>query len=87
MPKLTRDERVAWLRAVWSTFQERAGTARDMTNAEYHLAASWLDSGIPLFVVCRALKDFEGTPRRLEAVRVPVDKAVAYWRQAIGGER
>lgn len=83
MTKLTADERIAYLQAIWETFQRKAHTQRDMTSAEYHLAAKWLDSGIPLFAVLRGITEFDGKPRRLEAVAGPVDRAVKYWRQAM----
>lgn len=82
--KLTADERVAYLQAVWDAFQTKAQISRDWSSAEYHVAARWLDQGIPLFVVLRAVQDFNGRPRRLGAVEQPVANAVAYWRQAIG---
>lgn len=81
--KLTADERIAYLQAVWEVFQGKAKTQRDMTNSEYHLAAKWLDSGTPLFVVCRAMEDFDGKPKRLEALQTPVEKAVDYWVKAV----
>lgn len=82
MAKLTPDERIQYLQAIWETFQHKAGTQRDMSSAEYHVAAGWLNSGIPLFAVLRGIEDFNGTPRRLEAVRGPVDQAVAYWKRS-----
>ena len=81
--KLTAEERIKYLQAVWETFQERADTKRDMTNSEYHTAAKWLDADVPLFVVCRAMQDFDGNIRRLEALNVPVEKAIDYWRKSL----
>jgi len=79
------DDRITYLQAIWATFQDKAKTKRDMSSSEYHAAAKWADRNIPLPVVLRAIHDFEGTPRRLEAMVVPVEKAEAYWFQAMGG--
>lgn len=81
--KLSSEERIAYMRAVWDTFRDKANTQRDMTNAEYHAVAKWLDADVPLFVVCRAIQDFEGVPKRLEALHHPVEKAIAYWRKSL----
>lgn len=83
---LTPDERISYMQAVWETFQAKAKTQRDMTNAEYHQVSKWLDDGIPLFVVLRGIAEFSGKPRRLEAVEVPVEKALAYRVKAVGSD-
>jgi len=85
MSKLTPEERISYMQAVWETFQHKAGTKRDMSSAEYHQVSKWLDSGVPLFAVLRGIAEFGGKPRRLEAVAGPVDKAVAYWVKATMG--
>jgi len=96
--KLTAEERIDYLRAVWDVFKAKAKTKRDMTNSEYYMATRWLDhptdredvlgnlitETIPLVVICRAIEDFEGKPNRLEALAVPVEKAYAQWRQSMG---
>lgn len=82
--KLTGDERLAYLRAVWGEFSKKAEITRDWSSAEYHVAARWLDQGIPLFVILRAIEDFNGKPRRLGAIEQPVANAVDYWRKAVG---
>ena len=89
------DDRVTYRRAVWSAFQFKAKTHREMSSSEYVLMDKWLGfntekqlytgSPIPLPVVLRAIHDFEGTPRRLEAVVVQVEKAEAYWFNCMGG--
>ena len=78
------EDRIHYLQAIWATFQDKAKTKRDMSSSEYHAAAKWADRDIPLPVVLRGIHEFEGTPRRLEAVVVSVEKAEAYWRQAMG---
>jgi hypothetical protein len=77
-------DRVTYLQAVWSTFQDKAGTKRDMSSAEYHEASKWLDRNIPLPIVLRGIHEFEGAPRRLEACVVSVERAYGYYAKAMG---
>lgn len=79
------DDRVTYLTAIWASFQYKAHTERDWSSSEYHEASKWADRNIPLPVVLRGIADFEGTPRRLEAVVVSVERAEAYWFKAMGG--
>ena len=79
------DDRVTYLQAVWSSFQDKAGTSRDMSSAEYHVASKWVDRSIPLPIVLRGIHEFNGAPRRLEAVVLSVERAEAYWFRALGG--
>lgn len=81
---MTPEERIEWLRLLWSNFQKKAKTQRSMTNAEYWMASKWLDRGLPLAVVLRAVQDFEGQPRRLEALERGVEEAARYHYQAVG---
>jgi hypothetical protein len=78
------DDRVTYLQAIWSTFQDKAKTKRDMSSSEYHAAAKWADRNIPLPVVLRAIHEFEGTPRRLEACVVSVERSFRYYQKAMG---
>jgi len=78
------DDRVGYLQAIWATFQDKAKTKRDMSSSEYHAASKWADRDIPLPVVLRGIHEFEGTPRRLEAVVVSVERAYAYYANAMG---
>ena len=80
------DDRVTYLQAVWSMFQQKAGTTRAMSSAEYHLAAKWADRNIPLPIIERGMIEFVGKPRLLSAMEMPVARAYAYWFQAIGGQ-
>jgi len=79
------EDRIHYLQAIWATFQAKAMTQRDWSSAEYHTAARWADRSIPLPVVLRAIHEFEGTPRRLEACEAAVKRAEAYWFRALGG--
>lgn len=83
--RLTAEQRIEWLQVIWANFQKKAGTRRDMTSSEYHVAGKWLDRGLPLVVVLRALQDFKGKPRRLEALESAVEEAAAYHYKAVGG--
>jgi hypothetical protein len=82
---LRSDDRVSYARAVWSSFQHKAGTKRDMSSAEFHMVSKWMDRSVPLPVVLRAIHEFSGTPRRLEACAAAVDRGYEYWFQAMGG--
>ena len=79
------EDRITYLQAIWSSFQDKARTTRDMSSSEYHAAAKWADRSLPLPVVLRGIHEFEGTPRRLEACEASVERAAAYWFKAMGG--
>ena len=81
---MNADDRVTYLQAIWYEFQQKAGTDRPMSSAEYWVAAKWADKNIPLAIVFRAFTDFKGKPRRLEALEGAVAEAQAYWIQAAG---
>ena len=74
-----------YAQAVWASFQSKAGTGRDMASSEFMVVSRWMDRSIPLPVVLRAIHEFEGTPRRLEACEAAVKRAEAYWFRALGG--
>lgn len=78
------EDRPTFARAVWSEFVKLSGREREMSAAEWYVLSKWMDQSIPLPVILRAFEEFQGKPRRLEALVVPVDKAYAYWRQAMG---
>jgi len=82
---VTPEQRISYSRAVWAAFQYKAKTHRDMSSAEFYNVGRWMDRGVPLPLVLRAIHEFDGVPRRLEAVASKVDAAYEYWRQAIGG--
>lgn len=82
--RLTTEERVFYARAIWATFRSKAGTLREMTNAEFVLIGRWIDRQIPLSVVTQAIEDFAGVPRRLEAVEASVDRENERVRTALG---
>ena len=82
---MRREDRVPYAQAVWASFQSRAGTGRDMASSEFMVVSRWMDRSLPLPVVLRAIHEFEGTPRRLEACEAAVKRAEAYWFRALGG--
>ena len=82
---MRREDRVPYAQAVWASFQSKAGTGRDMASSEFMVVSRWMDRSIPLPVVLRAIHEFDGAPRRLEAVVVSVERAEAYWFKAMGG--
>lgn len=83
--RLTPEQRIEYLRAVWTNFQKKARTRREMSNAEFWIASKWLDRGLPLPVVLRAVQDFAGQPRRLEALAQGVEVAARHHFTAVGG--
>lgn len=88
MPALTDDQRDKYIKAVHETFQDKAGVQRIFSSAEFNQLLRWLDAGVPLWVVIRGINDFEGKPRRLEAVVASVERVHAYGLQAVPrGER
>jgi len=78
------DDRVTYAQAVWSSFQAKAKTHRDCSSAEFMCVSRWMDKSVPLPVVLRAIHEFNGTPRRLEACVDGVEAAYSYWRSAMG---
>ena len=74
-----------YAQAVWASFQDKAKTKRDMSSREFQIVSRWMDQDRPLPVVLRGIHEFSGKPSRLEAVEVSVDRAYAYWFQAMGG--
>ncbi len=72
--RLTGEERVLYARAVWATFRAKAGTVRDMSSAEFVQIGRWIDAQVPLAVVLQAIEDFDGKPRRLEAMVAGVER-------------
>jgi hypothetical protein len=56
-----------------------------MASSEFMVVSRWMDRSIPLPVVLRAIHEFDGTPRRLEACDAGVRRAEAYWFKAMGG--
>ncbi len=80
---MTSDTREEFARLVWAEFQRASGSAREMSSAEWHVLCGWMDREIPFAVVRRAFREFNGAPRRLEAMQGPVDRAYRYNRQAV----
>jgi hypothetical protein len=71
-------------RAIWDEFCKLRGPgALNPTAREWYVLSGWMDRDIPLPVVLRGFSEFNGRPRKLEAMQVPVEKAYAYYRQAM----
>ncbi len=69
---------------VWTEFCKLRGPgAPNPTAREWYVLSGWLDRGIPLSVILRAFGEFEGKPRVLTAMERPVNRAFAYYRQAM----
>jgi hypothetical protein len=79
------EDRVSMAQAIWSAFQDKAHTQRDCSSAEFWIVSKWMDRSLPLPIVLRGIHEFEGTPRRLEACVVSVERAAAYWFKCMGG--
>lgn len=80
---LRNEDRPTYARAVWDEFCKLSGQSRDMTCQEWYVLSGWMDKAIPLPVVLRAFGEFAGRPRRLGAMEGPVNRAYAYYRQAM----
>ena len=83
--KLTGDERVLYIGDVWLMFERKTGKERDASSVEYDLICRWMNRGIPLPVVLRGIEETTGKPRTLLACERPVERAISYWHQAVGG--
>lgn len=81
---MTREERVEYARAVWKAFEDkRGGYERQMSPAEWHILATWMDANIPLRVVLRALEETGGNGRTLSYYFLPVEQAYRRWKEAV----
>lgn len=81
---IPKDDRITYGRAVWQEFCERFDIHRDMSSAEHHLVAKWMDANIPLAVVLRGIGETGGKPRNLYASEAAVARSIEYWNQAAG---
>lgn len=82
---LRREDRPGYADAVWTTFQAKFQRGRlTMSSAEFMAVSRWMDRGIPLIVVLRALEDMKGSAGTLMACERPVEEAYRYWSQAMG---
>lgn len=79
------EDRVSMAQAIWSAFQDKAGSKRDMSSAEFWTVSKWMDRSLPLPIVLRGIHEFEGVPRRLEACVASVERSAAYWFKCMGG--
>ena len=70
-------------RAVWDEFCKLSGQERDMRCTEWYVLSGWMDRDIPLPVILRAFSELNGKPRLLTAMEAPVNRAYAYYRQAM----
>lgn len=78
------EDRAHVARAVWSEFMKLRGEGTpNPTAREWYVLSGWLDRDIPLPVILRAFSEFQGQPRLLTAMETPVNRAYAYYRQAM----
>lgn len=83
---LRREDRPTYAEAVWDTFREKFQPGRlTMSTAEFMTISRWMDQGIPLPVVLRAVEETGGQPRTLMACEREVERAYGYWFRAMGG--
>lgn len=81
---LTNGQREVYASHVWdAVVQRRCSVAPEMSSAEWHVLATWMDKGIPLRIVLRGIKDCTGTPRTLLCFRAAVEEAAHKWRRAL----
>lgn len=83
-----KEDRPTVAEAIWAYFQEKFQPTRlTMSSAEFQVISGWMDRGIPLTVILRALEDMtaqKSKPRTLMACVNAVDDAYRYWSQAMG---
>jgi len=80
---MTREERGDYARAVWDAFEKKRGHSQQMSPAEWHVLATWMDLNIPLRVVLRALDDAGDKGRTLSYYFLPVEQAYRRWKEAV----
>lgn len=83
--RVRSEDRITYGQAVWETFQQRAGTTRDMSSAEFHLLSKWMGKNMPLPIVERGIAETGGTPKTLFACEAAVERCYEYWFRAMGG--
>ena len=85
MPALTPDQRVLFVKSVWSQFCEVHKVHRDCaSSAEYELARKWALRGVPLAVVLQGINETGGKPRTLLACTNSVEAQISRWHLAMG---
>jgi len=79
------DQRRIYAESVWSAFKDKAATpsTRMMSPAEWALLSKWVDRGIPLRIVLRAIRDHLGHPRTLLTLEASVQEAWRHWQRAL----
>jgi hypothetical protein len=83
---MKREDEPHYADAVWDTFREMHRPDRLMaSNSEGMLIRRWIDANVPLPVVERGIRETSGKPRTLLACELPVQRAMEYWFQAMGG--
>lgn len=78
-------QRTAYADEVWSEFMtvsEQRGT-RLMTPGEFEVLKRWMDMGVPLHAVCRAIRETKGKGRMLAYYNSSVLEVVEKHRQAV----
>jgi hypothetical protein len=89
MEGVPQEHRAEYANVVWLAFLEKSGQppTRLMSPAEFGVLRGWMDAGIPLRVVLRALADTKGTGRVLGYFAPSVSDAFEHWRLALSGTR
>ena len=83
---LRPEDRPTYAQACFETFRDKHQPSRlTMSAAEFGIILQWMDKAYPLAVVLRAIDEMGGKPRTLLACEQPVNRAAAYWHQAMGG--
>ena len=81
---MKNEDRPHVARAIWGEFCKLRGDgAPNPTAREWYVLSGWMDRDIPLPVILRAFGEFQGKPRLLTAMEAPVNRAYAYYRQAM----
>jgi hypothetical protein len=80
---MTEEEGDLFITTVWAEYQKLHGHEREMSNIEWCLARHWRETGVPLRIVLRGMKDAGKTGRSLTWYEQPVEQAMAHWERTM----
>ena len=83
--RLTSEDRIECIRAIWSTFQSVHKVKREMSSAEYVLALRWVGKDAPLATVLQGICETSGKVSRLGACERAVEENISRWYKSMGG--
>ena len=74
---MTEEEKARYIREVWEAYLERhPGSQRLMSPMEWAIARHWRETGVPLRVALRAIRETENPGRSMLYFEQPVEQAM-----------